>query len=93
MKTTGFVSVLLIGLMNNGMAQNMLVAPNEEVALQSCQEQALASPSELQDQMLSSCRCIVEHIDVKEAQKLNQAGETEALQTLFEQASEACSKQ
>lgn len=74
------------------MAQKVVIAENAEVALRDCQEKAAASPMELREQMLSSCRCIVQNTDFKKANELNNQGKNSELKKLYDAAVAACTK-
>ncbi|MGY0399211.1 MAG: hypothetical protein ACWIPH_04605 [Ostreibacterium sp.] len=86
------LAIILVSFISVIMAHDIITASNKKEALQSCKEKASSSPPELQKKMLAACRCIVEHTNFSQAKKLNQEGQTEALQILYKRASMACPK-
>ncbi len=79
---------LLIPLLSG--AGEMVLATDKATALKACQEKAANSPKSLQAEMLSFCQCVVEKTDFEAVEKLSQAGNTQALQALYQQANQDC---
>ncbi len=89
MKTITVVLSLFVSI---AVAQEVIVATNAKTALKSCQEKAKSSPKELQEKMLNSCNCVVEHTDFKKASDLNKQGKSDELKILYDKAAAACAK-
>lgn len=87
------LAIVLGGFISSSMAQEVVIAANADIALKSCQEKSAASPKELQEQMLKSCRCIVEHTDFDKANQLNNEGKSAELKALYDKAVKACSNE
>lgn len=87
------LAIVLGSFISSSMAQEVVIAANADIALKSCQEKSAASPKELQEQMLKSCRCIVEHTDFDKANQLNNEGKSAELKALYDKAVKACSNE
>lgn len=74
-------------------ADGVLIATNQQDALQSCQAKAALSPMELREEMLASCRCVVKKTDFQQARKLHAEKKRQALQTLYDEALKSCASQ
>ncbi len=86
------VTLVLSLFVSAVVAQEVIVAANAKTALKSCQEKAKSSPKELQEKMLESCNCIVQHTDFKKARELNEQGKSDELKALYDKAASACAK-
>lgn len=82
------ISLLLIAVCTS--AQEVMVALDKDSALQACEEKAQNSPENTRNEMLSSCRCVVENTDFDQAAQYSEAGDDDALKALYEKAGKAC---
>ncbi len=86
------VVVLLSCISSSLMAQDVIITNDRQAALIACEQKAAETPASIRRQMLTSCRCIVEHTDFDKAIQLSEAGEESALKALYAEAAAACSR-
>lgn len=89
---------LLLGLLGelsaSVMAQEaVIIADDRQEALQACENMAAEAPEKARQNMLQSCRCIVEHLDFAKVAELSQNGREEELKKLQHEAVAACKEQ
>ncbi len=76
--------------LNIANAQSVMIAKTKASALKACEEKAAYSPEKLREEMLSTCRCVVEHTNFDKAAQLKESKDDVKLQTFYQNVDEAC---